>query len=222
MKKGNLVYYLVLGVAFVVFNVLAFVIPTEKTATFWIAYAFTVLAFGCVLLLFKIGFNNNETRRSLFLKLPLLNVGLIYLVVQFVAFLIFMIVSSIPHWVAIVVCVLIAGVFIILLLPLNSAIEEIKQIDEKVKAKVSFIRILQVDVELLEQAENNAEVKSRLKRLAQDIRFSDPMSSPLLAPLEEKIVIKIDELKSSDSKMEIIEQITLLLIERNKKCKVLK
>ena len=39
MKK-NVMAYTALGIVFALFNVLAFVIPTEKTATFWIAYAF--------------------------------------------------------------------------------------------------------------------------------------------------------------------------------------
>ena len=44
MKKKGIVYA-VLGIVFVLFNVIAFAVPTEKTATFWIAYGFTAIAF---------------------------------------------------------------------------------------------------------------------------------------------------------------------------------
>ena len=41
MKKNTGMAYAVLAIAFVLFNVIAFAVPTAKTATFWIAYAFT-------------------------------------------------------------------------------------------------------------------------------------------------------------------------------------
>ena len=46
MKKNTKLAYAVLGVVFILFNVIAFTVPTEKTITFWVAYAFTVVAFA--------------------------------------------------------------------------------------------------------------------------------------------------------------------------------
>ena len=48
------------------------------------------------------------------------------------------------------------------------------------------------------------------------------MSSERLASLEEKISVAVENLKSSDDKMKIIEELNLLLDERNRKCKILK
>ena len=45
MMKNKKTAYLILAIAFVVFNVIALVIPIERTASFWIAYAFTNIAF---------------------------------------------------------------------------------------------------------------------------------------------------------------------------------
>ena len=42
-KKG--IAYAVLAIVFALINIIAFAVPTEKTATFWIAYAFTAVAF---------------------------------------------------------------------------------------------------------------------------------------------------------------------------------
>ena len=54
------------------------------------------------------------------------------------------------------------------------------------------------------------------------MRFSDPMSNEKLAVLEDKISLAVENLKSSDNKMKIIEELNLLLDERNRKCKILK
>ena len=43
-----------------------------------------------------------------------------------------------------------------------------------------------------------------------------------LASLEEKISLAVENLKSSDNKLKIIEELNLLLDERNRKCKILK
>ena len=45
MKHSKL-GYVVLCIVFVLFNVIAFAIPTVKTGTFWVAYAFSVVAFA--------------------------------------------------------------------------------------------------------------------------------------------------------------------------------
>ena len=48
------------------------------------------------------------------------------------------------------------------------------------------------------------------------------MSNEQLAPLEERIAIAVESLKSSDDKMKILEELNILLDERNRKCKILK
>ena len=75
MKK-KVMAYSVLGIAFVLFNVLAFVIPTEKTATFWIAYAFSVVAFGLQIGIWKFAFKGADTLKSKFLGISLIFVGI--------------------------------------------------------------------------------------------------------------------------------------------------
>ena len=48
------------------------------------------------------------------------------------------------------------------------------------------------------------------------------MSNEQLAPLEERIAIAVESLKSSDDKLEIINQLNKLIDERNKKVETLK
>jgi len=88
--------YLTLGIVFALFNVIAFVVPTDKTATFWTAYAFTVVAFAVQIPLWKIALGKKDTLKSKFLGIPVIHVGITYLIIQLIAFAVFMIFPILP------------------------------------------------------------------------------------------------------------------------------
>ena len=74
MKRRLITSYLILGILLILFHVVAFVVPSEKTPTFFTAYGFTLAA-----LLAQVGILYLSLGRSrkeeLFLKLPALRVG---------------------------------------------------------------------------------------------------------------------------------------------------
>ena len=221
MKK-KVMAYAVLAILFALFNVIAFAIPTEKTATFWIAYAFSVVAFAIQIGVWKFAFKGADTLNSKFLGIPLISVGARYLAVQVVAFAVFMAFPVLPTWIPIVVCFVFLGISVICLIGTETGREEINRVEEKVEKKVFYIKSLQVDVELLAESESDPEIKAKLLKLADKIRFSDPMSSDALTEVEETIANKIEELKTAENKSSLIATINLLLTERNKKTKILK
>ncbi|MGN0654664.1 MAG: hypothetical protein ACI4KD_07090 [Oscillospiraceae bacterium] len=75
---------------------------------------------------------------------------------------------------------------------------------------------------MLASNEADADIKLALTKLAEKIRFSDPMSSEHLGDLESEIADKVKELKSAENKSAIIAVIDSLITERNKKAKLLK
>jgi len=131
MKKNKNLAYAVLGIAFVLFNVIAFAVPTAKTATFWIAYVFTAVAFASQITIWKFAFKGADTLKSKFLGIPLISVGIKYLIVQIIAFAIFMVLPLTATWIAIVVCALILGVSAICLIGTETGREEINRVEEK-------------------------------------------------------------------------------------------
>lgn len=222
MKKNRSIAYAVLGIAFVLFNVIAFAIPTVKTSTFWVAYVFTVIAFISQIAIWKFAFKDADTLKSKFLGIPLISVGITYLIIQLIAFAVFMAFPLTASWIAIVVCALILGISAICLIGTETGREEINRVEEKVEKKVFYIKSLQVDIEMLANSETDIDTKAALTRLAEKIRFSDPMSSDALADLEAEIIEKVKELKTADNKSEIITVLDSLITERNKKAKILK
>ena len=222
MKKNSTKGYIILGILFALVSIIAFAVPTSKTATFWIAYVFTAAAFAAQIVIWKAALGKEETLKSKFLGFPVVHIGIVYAVLQVIAFAVFMFMPILPAWSAIVACSVIAGISAVCMISADAGRNEIERVEAKVQNKVFYIRELQADIELLADSETNADVKTALKQLAEKIRFSDPMSNEQLADLENKISIKATELKTTTSKLEIITELNSLLDERNKKCRVKK
>ena len=222
MKKNSIKGYVILGILFALISIISFTVPTTKTATFWIAYVFTAAAFAAQMGIWKTAFGKEETLKSKFLGFPVVHIGIVYSIIQVVAFSVFMFMPTLPAWSAIVVCSVIAGISAVCMISAEAGRNEIERVEAKVKQKVFYIKSLQVDVELLANNEPDSTVKEELQKLAEKIRFSDPMSNEQLANLESSISTKITELKTATNKVEIMTEIVSLLDERNKKCKILK
>lgn len=221
MKKNSTKGYVILGILFALVSISAFAVPLIKTATFWIAYVFTAVAFASQIFIWNKALGKEDLNNK-FIGLPVVHIGIVYAIVQTVVFAVFLFVPTLPAWSAIVVCSVIVGVSAVCMISSDAGRNEIERVEAKVQKKVFYIRELQVDVELIAAAETDADTKAALTQLAEKIRFSDPMSNEQLADLENKISVKVMELKTATNKVEIITEIISLLNERNKKCRILK
>ncbi len=211
--------YAVLGIAFIVFSVIVFVAPIEKTAAFWVAYAFSVCAFGLQIPIWKRALGPTELK-SKFFGYSIIYIGICYLIIQLIAAIIMMLIPGIPTWVPVIICIVLLGIACIGMISGNVARKTIEQTEVKINAKVSFIRSLQTDVENMAAQENDPDVKKKLQSLAQAIRYSDPMSSDQLSSIEEMISQKVNSLSNAGTdNLSVISEIEQLLIQRNKKCK---
>ena len=222
MKKNKGMAYAVLAIAFVLFNVIAFAVPTAKAATFWVAYVFTIIAFASQIAIWEFAFKGADALKSKFLGISLISVGITYLIIQIIAFTIFMALPLTVSWIALVVCAMIIGISAICLIGTEIGREEINRVKENVEKKLFYIKSLQVDIEMLASTETDSDTKAALTKLAEKIRYSDPMSNKVLVELEAESTAKVKELKTGDNKAEIITLLDSLITERNKKAKLLK
>lgn len=220
MKKNTKLAYAILVIAFVLFCVIALAVPTAKTASFCTAFVFSVIAFAAQIVIWKTAFSKAEMPRSKFLGLPIVNIGFGYLIVQLIAFAVFMAIPPLAIWIPLVVCVLILGASTICLIAAEVGQEEVVRIEKTARVKVSFIRELQAEIEQLANAERDVETKKALTDFAEKIRYSDPMSNDELSSLEETMLNKVAVLKTAEIKLPIIDELGTLLTERNMKCKI--
>lgn len=130
-----------------------------------------------------------------------------------------------PGWYLLIHCVLLL-IFAIRIIILKTGATYIETKSEQMKSKVSFLKSLQVDADLLTTQASDAGTKASLSALAEKIRFSDPMSADALQPLEQRAVVKMNELKDMLNDQQkasaLINEVELLLDERNKKCRLMK
>ncbi len=222
MMKNSIKGYIILGVLFVLVNLLAFAVPAEKSTAFGIAYAFTVMALAAQTFIWRSALGHGKPLKSKFLGLPVLHIGIVYLVLQSIALIVFLLVPALPVWSAVVVCGAIVGASAVCMIAADVGTSEINRMNSKVQKKVSFIKKLQTEFELLKRSETNDIAKSALSQLAEKIRYSDPMSNEELTDAEKNIEDKIAELKTAGDKAKLVAEIDMLLDERNKKCKALK
>ncbi|MGN0575015.1 MAG: hypothetical protein ACI4J2_03200 [Ruminococcus sp.] len=214
--------YIVIAILFILFNVIAFVIPAEKVSVFWIGYIFTVIAFAVVGFVWYLTIGKKQDLKSKLLGSSVTYISAVYLAVQFVAFLIFMFVPSAPNWCALLVCVMILGISAVCMITTNAGTEMITATENKVAVKRQFIKDLQIEVEMLSEIETDGEIKQNLTELAKKIRLSDPMSDPSLSELEDELMVKVSAIESSSDKISAIHEAENLLLKRNKKVKAMK
>lgn len=222
MKKNSSKGYAILAILFVLVSVIAFAVPSAKYATFWISYAFTVVAFAAQIVIWKLALGRAEFLKSKFFGFPVVYIGIVYLIAQIIALAVFLFIPTLPIWSAVVACAVIAGASAVCMITSDIGRSEIERVSAKVQEKTFYIKQLQVEVELLAGAETDTATKSALTHLAEKIRYSDPVSNDQIADIEDRITAKVTELKSSTDKVKIVDELNSLLDERNRKCKLLK
>ncbi len=224
MKKYFKYYGICWAIALVVFNVITFVVTNETIgltsvgSSFWVGYAFITIAFIgnliCGWLFFK-----EENKGKVFLNIPIINLAYSALIVSLIVGAVAMAVPQIPYWIGVIVDVLVLAFYAIAIVKVSAAANIVNDVEQKVKVQTFFIKSLTVDIEMLAEKEKNPEIKQQLKKLAEKAKYSDPTSNDALADLDSKIANKVNELKTAGNKLEIINQIDLLLTDRNKKLK---
>lgn len=212
----------IIAVLFILLHVIAFAIPMEKSAAFWITYGFTFVAFIAQFIVWRIGFTGVISLNSKFLGIPLIYLATVYLAIQIVFFIVSIFATDLSPWIALIINALITGIFTMIILAVLLGRNTVDSVETRVKEKVYYIKSLQVDVEMLATREADPKNKEALVKLAEQVRFSDPMSHDSLAGLEADISRHVSLLKGNEDKLAGIEEIGHLLTERNKKCKLLK
>ena len=210
----------------------SFFLVVKITPLFIVAYLFTVLAIAlfCVGNLFLL---SNTKSYPWIAALPLAIWR--YLILQIVLSSVFVILENAfdyslsARWL-ILLHVILLGYFSILLTMQKGGIEIIEKIAEtreaEIKTKVSVIRLMQADVESL--IKKFPAYTKDLCQVADTMRYSDPMSSPPLAEIENKIEARLAALSETVEKADgsavkaLCNELQQLLVERNLKCKISK
>ena len=219
-----------LGLA--MYNVCLFVIVgfEEHNSPFWTGYGFMMGAFvllGITVLLLRTRFV--QPRDWLF-GYPVLKHSAIYLVVEFVLSSLFMCLDEVEMlwWIPFLVQLIVLSIHLFFLLSCFFVQEAIIGVQKQVKKATVFTGFLQANVETIAAKVQDPEAKKAFLKLAEQVRFSDPVSNPKLAELEQQINAHITNAdyyvmnNDMENALRSCESAKILLEERNKKTKALK
>ena len=223
MKKETLRAIIVMAVVLLAYNFAVFMIPCLKTATFWLSWVFTLLSFAVAGYAIYNSMMRIPDAKSRFYGFPIARIGVIYLIAQIVVGGIFMALGHIlPWWLATVLFTIGLAVAVIGLVSAEAVVDEIKVQDETLKKSVSLMRALQSKVgQMATMCEEPA-----IKALAEELRYSDPVSSEAIADAEADLSAAIDALQQavvegdSAAIAQLCRKASLLLAERNRLCKL--
>lgn len=221
MKINKIMSVVAILVLCIIFQVIAFVIPSDFSPAFWISYAFSIIAF-IVMILFATSLNKLKALNKGIFPYILIYCTGVYAVIELILFLLSKFIDNFPTWLSVVLNVLVLGVYGLIFICIYSIRNHSNKLTSNVDEKVYYIKDLQVTIEMLVEQEQNNEIKGKLLQLLDKIKYSDPMSSEKLQSLELEITNKVNEFKNSNDKLKTIEELQLLIDERSKRVKILK
>lgn len=229
MKKNAIRWWVVLGVVLVVYNVLAFALPFPKTAVFAVSYLFTTIAILAQIYVIRTAFYRSEGVKSKFYGFPIAKLGVIYLAVQLIAGLVFMALGLIvPVWLSLALYVVLLGIAAAGFVAADAARDEVVRQELKLEKDVSRMREFQAKGRALVTLNQIPEAARPLEKLAEDLRFSDPVSSEALTEIEDQLAECLAQLQEAVSAqkteqiLSVCREAERILAERNQLCKLSK
>lgn len=230
MKKKTISILSVYGIAFLMYCVLFFAIPFEKTGAVIPTFLFSVLALILGMLVVLYAAQKGETLQSKLYGFPILKLGILYTVIQLVFGILIWILNSfveVPNWLVVVLSVLWLGCVAIGLIAVDNSQDVIEQIEKKSESQLTASKSFRIELDDIVNACENETVRSALENLAEEIRYSDPVSSEELEEIEHRIneeLKNLRELLNSKEELELqkIKEIKRMVADRNRRCKLLK
>ena len=227
MKKDTMRGIAGLGVLLILYILIAFLIPFAKTATYWVSFVFTLIAFCVAAASIYIAFVKNPDAKSRFYGFPIARIGVIYGVVQLVAGLLLMALGRwVPVWLAVLVYAIGLGAAVLGLISADAVAEQIHAQDAKLKKDVAAMRAIQSKLSVLPGQCGDPVTAKCLTQLAEELRFSDPVSSEATQETEADLNALTDELQKAvlehdtAAAQNLCKRCQAVLMERNRLCKL--
>lgn len=227
MKKNDIRMAVASAVLVILAHLLVFLLPFHHGVIFWFSYVFLLIAFGVAAAAFALAFRGQQSMTSRFYGIPIAKVGVLYLAVQAVLSLVFMALGQVvPFGLVLVADAVLLGAAMLGLVAQDIARDHIQALDARLDTAVSVIRSAQSTLNLLVSRCDNLECRAAVQKLADELRYSDPVSSSELAQIEADLCAAIDELQQAvvdgddDSVLTLCTQTRTLLDERNRLCKL--
>ena len=212
----------IFGIVFVVYNLFIFLFLKPETPVFWISYGFMVLAFGLQILGMYLAFREFSVQ-AVFFGIPLAQFTLYYFFAELFMSFVFMIFQNIDAKIPVFLQILLLAVYAIVAIVSVFARDSAVAAKDKVQHSAAAMRMSTVDIEMLRDSATDPELKVQLRRLAEAVRYSDPMTNDLIADVDARIRQETFALQTYCDDGDIAEakascaKLQRLYVERNRK-----
>lgn len=215
------------AIIFVVFSVIAFAVPFPKGGVFWVTYLFSVISLAVQPFVMKKAFDGENDINSKLYGFPIARISVVYCIAQTVLSLVFMALGKwLAVWVVIVFDVLLLGAAAVGFIGADAMRDEIVRQDKKLVKNTKYMNDLSSKVNVLVDQCGDEDVRKAVAKLAENIKYSDVVSSEALKDIEADLSSCVDELQGAvvDGEKESALSLTVkaegLLAERNRLCKL--
>lgn len=229
MKKNQIRGLAVILIILAVFSVISFLLPFKMTSVFWLSYIFGAVSVLVQIYVLKTAFCGSNEVKSKFYGFPIARIGAVYMTVQLILSVIFMILADIaPWWIAVIAFVVLLAAAAIGFISSDAMRDEIEAQDTRLEINTSCMLTLRSLVYPLAGQCDDKNEKEVLRELADEFKYSDPVSSDALKEIEAELEKQVAELQTAVSEVRNPEVVALCrkvnntLIERNRLCKLSK
>ena len=227
MTKNEKRVCIVMIIILAVFVVVSLALPFIKGGVFWLSFVFGIVAIAVQLYVLKSAFGKNESPRSKFYGFPIAKIGFVYMVAQVLISFMFMAIGFIcPIWIPVIVYVILLGAASIGFVAADVTRDEIEHQDVVLKADTECMQSLRSIVYPLSGQITDKECSKLLENLAEEFKYSDPVSSETIKDIEQELTTLVDELQKTvidadvDAIKALYQKIKVTLTERNRLCKI--
>lgn len=208
-----------------------FLVPFEKTLSGYIALGFTALSVLISLVFCAKTAKKADTTRKAFYAAPVIKVATVYMVVQIIIGVALCAVDAfvqVSPWVSSAVCLIWFAAAIGGLIASNATKKAIAPIETETEAQIKATTEFRIDMVSVFESCRSDDIRRELEKLADDFKYSDPVSAPETLDIEKKIASEIADLAKKveadkvEKAKEGIRTVRNLLSERNRICKAYK
>ena len=191
-----------------------------------LSYFFVILAFIGQLVCTKIFLSQDSLRKTMY-HYPLFNISLVGLGLTIVFAIVFCF-TNMPPVVSLIIFLATLFYTVFRCLSAKTAANLVSAKEENLELKTQYIKILRGDTESLVNKVSDAKIKKIVQSIADEVRFSDPISVPELIDIEKQMITKFEDLKSAvmdvdyDKAKNASDELSSLIKDRNSRVKALK
>lgn len=221
-KKAGAMSLAVLGIVFLVYHLLVFLLLKPKTEVFWISYGFMIVAFVLQILGMRVAVDTGEVK-AIFFGIPLAQFTVFYFFAELFMSTVFMLFQMV-HWkIPLLLQIILLAVYAVVAIVSLATRDTAQKTLDDVQTDARQMRLNTVDVEMLRDAAADPELKAALRRLADTVRYSDPRANAMVADVDARIGQEMAALQVScedgdlTGAKEACARLQRLYVERNKK-----